>query len=380
MKLAPRRRLTLIGVSLALLALGAGVASQVSDALGLQSQPSVGIPVENLTVAPASTVVLPPAFTAIEAPDDLRVSTAVDELRDAVADAGTTSGTATLTVSFDSVEASGEGYSVSGTPTDIRISAASRSGAVLGVYDLAAAVRDGRSVIENLGRPSSRRCPSAWSTSGRRGAEPDAAAYAAGTDYSHNSIAFKDVILADAPYIDDAALARATTEFEEYVRHTSPWATTPSRCRASSSTSPSRASASYRGVRGRRPHRARAEAMRDGLRAMLDYAPDLGLKVYFRTDMLALTTPLAGVLRAQRFGGLDTDEPRVLGRVPRRARRALHRDALVDGVVVRIGEAGRVYDLPGWDYYSELAVTIRGFGSRDAHGLQRSGRVVGQAR
>ena len=29
----------------------------------------------------------------------------------------------------------------------------------------------------------------------------------------------------------------------------------------------------------------------------------------------------------------------------------------LDGVLIRIGEAGRVYDLPGWDYYSELAVT-----------------------
>ncbi len=29
----------------------------------------------------------------------------------------------------------------------------------------------------------------------------------------------------------------------------------------------------------------------------------------------------------------------------------------VDGVLIRIGEAGKVYDLPGWDYYSDLAVT-----------------------
>ena len=29
----------------------------------------------------------------------------------------------------------------------------------------------------------------------------------------------------------------------------------------------------------------------------------------------------------------------------------------LDGVLIRIGEAGRVYDLPGWDYYSDLAVT-----------------------
>ena len=47
----------------------------------------------------------------------------------------------------------------------------------------------------------------------------------------------------------------------------------------------------------------------------------------------------------------------------------------LDGVLIRIGEAGRVYDLPGWDYYSELAVTSVDVGARDAHGVHRAGRA-----
>ena len=41
---------------------------------------------------------------------------------------------------------------------------------------------------------------------------------------------------------------------------------------------------------------------------MWEYAHDLGLKVYFRTDMLALTTPLEKYL-VDRFGSLDTENP-----------------------------------------------------------------------
>ncbi|TFV96786.1 hypothetical protein [Orlajensenia leifsoniae] len=380
MKLAPRRRLTLIGVSLALLALGAGVASQVSDALGLQSQPSVGIPVENLTVAPASAVVLPPEFTAIDAPDDLRVSTAVDELRDAVADAGTTSGTATLTVTFDSVEASGEGYSVSGTPTDIRITAASRSGAVLGVYDLAAAVRAGRPVTENLGRTVESKLPFRMVDLGAVGVEPDADAYAAGTDYSHNSNAFKDVILADAPYIDDAALARATIDFEEYVRHTLALGynaiAVPGFIEYVTFEGVGDGTEVYAADD---PHRARAEAMRAAFGPMLDYAHELGMKVYFRTDMLALTTPLQEYFE-RTFGGLATDDP-AFWDVYRAGLDELYAAMpSADGVVVRIGEAGRVYDLPGWDYYSELAVTsvasVRAMLTTFSDQAEASGREV----
>ncbi|KQO96938.1 hypothetical protein [Leifsonia sp. Leaf264] len=357
MKIASRRRLTLIGVSLALLALGAGVASQVSDALGLQSEPSVGIPAENLTVAPATAIVLPPDFTAIDAPDDLRVSTAVDELRDAVADAGGTSGTATLTVRFDSADASGESYSVSGTADAISISAASRSGAVLGVYDLAAAVRAGRPVTENLGHTVDSKLPFRMVDLGAVGVEPDADAYAAGTDYSHNSNAFKDVILSDAPYIDDAALAVATTGFEEYVRHTLALGynaiAVPGFIEYLTFDGVGDGTEVYAADD---PHRARAMAMRAAFSPMLDYAHDLGMKVYFRTDMLALTTPLEDYFE-RTFGGLATEDP-AFWDVYRAGLDELYTAMpSVDGVVVRIGEAGRVYDLPGWDYYSELAVT-----------------------
>ncbi|MET0974426.1 MAG: hypothetical protein ABWX82_01995 [Leifsonia sp.] len=358
MKLATRRTLTLIGVSVALLALGAGVASQVSDALGLRNEPSVGIPVENLTVAPAATVALPPAFTAIDAPDDLRTNTAVDTLRDAVARATGTSGTATLSVRFDSADGDADqSYSVSGTPEAIAISAPTRAGAVLGIYDLAAAIRAGRPVTENLGRTVDAALPFRMVDLGAVGVEPDAEAYAAGTDYSHNSNAFKDVMLADAPYIDEAELAVATAEFEAYVRHTLSLGynaiAVPGFIEYVTFDGVGDGTDVYSADD---PHRARAAAMRAAFGPMLDYAHDLGMKVYFRTDMLALTTPLEEYFDGT-FGGLATEDP-AFWDVYRAGLDELYTAMpSVDGVLVRIGEAGRVYDLPGWDYYSELAVT-----------------------
>ena len=55
-------------------------------------------------------------------------------------------------VSVGDGPADDESYSLEGTPDALRIVAAGEAGAVLGVYDLAAAVRDARSVAENLGR------------------------------------------------------------------------------------------------------------------------------------------------------------------------------------------------------------------------------------
>jgi hypothetical protein len=357
-KRALRQRLTLIGTAVALLALGAGVAVQISDALGLQSEPSIGIPVEELAVAPAQAAVVPPQFSSFDAPDDLRTNTALDALRSAVVGAGTTEGTTTLSVRYDDLEPdSDQRYSLSGTAEALTISAPTRAGAVLGIYDLASAVRAGRSVAEDLGRTIDSALPFRMVDLGAVGVEPDPAAYAAGTDYTHNSNAFKDVMLADAPYIDAAELAIATEEFEEYVRHSLALGynaiAVPGFIEYLTFDGVGDGTDVYAADD---PHRARAVAMREAFGPLLDYADELGMKVYLRTDMLALSTPLAQHFD-EAFGGLATEDPRFWD-VYRAGLDELYAALpAVDGVVIRIGEAGRVYDLPGWDYYSELAVT-----------------------
>ncbi len=92
--------------------------------------------------------------------------------------------------------------------------------------------------------------------------------------------------------------------------------------------------------------------MRDAFGPMWEYAHDVGLDVYFRTDMLALTTPLEEYL-VERFGGLATEDPEFWDVYAAGLDELYAAMPYLDGVLIRIGEAGRVYDLPGWDYYSD---------------------------
>ena len=80
------------------------------------------------------------------------------------------------------------------------------------------------------------------------------------------------------------------------------------------------------------------------------------MKVFLRTDMLTLTTPLEGYL-TDRFGSLDTENPELWDVYAAGLDELYAAEPALDGVLIRIGEAGRVYDVEGWDYYSALAVT-----------------------
>ena len=80
------------------------------------------------------------------------------------------------------------------------------------------------------------------------------------------------------------------------------------------------------------------------------------MKVFLRTDMLTLTTPLEEYL-TDRFGSLDTENPELWDVYAAGLDELYAAEPALDGVLIRIGEAGRVYDVEGWDYYSALAVT-----------------------
>lgn len=352
----PRRPLLAGIVVLILLAIGAGIAFVLTDALGIRSEAS-DVPVEASAVAPIAPTASPPAFTAVDAPDTPRVRAAVAELDAAVADAPATDGTATLAVEAGDGDPADETYRLEGEPDALRIVAASETGAVRGVYDLAAAVRDGRSVAERVGQTVASRLPFRMADLGAVGVEADEAAYAAGDDYSHNSKAFADVILPDAPYIDEAALAAARAEFDDYTAHLLAEGYTavafPGLLEYLTFSDVGDGTEVYAPDD---EHVARAQAMRAAFGPMLQSAHDAGLQVFFRTDMLVVTTPLEEYL-TERFGSLDTENPEFWG-VYAAGLDELYREMpYVDGVLIRIGEAGQVYDLPDWDYTSKLAVT-----------------------
>lgn len=351
------RRPVLVGISLAvLLALGVGVAFVLGDELGIRSEPA-DVPSETLVAAPETAAVAPPAFTRISAPASARLDLAVGELDDAVAEADVTDGAVTIDVSVGDGSADDESYSLEGTPDALRIVADGEAGAVRGVYDLAAAVRDRRPVAERLGETVDSRLGFRMADLGAVGVTVDEAEWAEGVDYSHNSKAFADVILAEEPYIDEAALEMARAEFEEYVQHVLAEGYNAIAIPGFIEYLTFDRVGDGDDVYGADDtHVARALAMREAFGPMWQYAHDLGLDVYFRTDMLMLTTPLEEYLDAE-FGGLATEDPAFWDVYSAGLDELYAAMPYVDGVLIRIGEAGRVYDLPGWDYYSELAVT-----------------------
>jgi hypothetical protein len=351
-----RRPLAALLVALVLLGAGLAVAVVIGDALGIRTEPSEQMPDPAAAVPAAAASVAPPRLGAVRAPSGERMAVALDELRGAVADAGRTSGETTLTVTVGTGDPDDDTYRLSGSAGALTVTAASITGGVRGVYDLARAVRTGHAVTEHLGEEVRSRLPFRMVDLGAVGVTPDPAEWAPGTDYSHASRAFEDVLLPDAPYIDAAALDAAYADFDAFVRHSlasgytalafpgfvefvtfddAPWG-------------PVYAPGDE--------HRARALAMRSAFGRFWDRAEALGMKVYLRTDMLALTTPLEAYLE-RHVGSLDTTDP-ALWRVYTAGLDELYGAApSLDGVLVRIGEAGAVYDVEGWDYYSALAVT-----------------------
>lgn len=342
-----RRPVIAVVAALVLLALGAGVAYGLGDALGIRSEDS-DIPVETLEAAPETPLVVPRDITLVTPTSGARLELARDELRDAVASRAT-EGAATLTleVSGDSAD---ETYALQGTEDALTLVAAGEAGAARGIYDIAAAVRDGRALT--MGTVTSA-LPFRMVDLGAVGVAVDEDAWRAGDDYSHNSKAFRDVMLPDAPYVDSAKLAVASDEFTAYVRHVLAEGYTAIAVPGLVEYLTFDSVGVYDDGDA---HVARALALQQAFGPLWQFAHDAGLQVFFRTDMLTLTTPLQHYLET-RFGSLDAENPE-LWRVYSAGLDELYQSMpYVDGVLIRIGEAGSVYDIPGWDYYSALAVT-----------------------
>ena len=351
-----RRGAIAIVAVVALLGAGFGIAAVVSDELGIRSEPAERMGTS--TSASADTVIAPvtapPLIAVASAPDGERIQVALDALDDALA-ARTTEGSATLTVAAGAdADDTDDAYSLSGTASALRIESATETGAARGVYDITRAIRQGRDVMTLLGDASASRLPLRMVDLGAVGVTADPEQWRPGTDYSHASKAFADVFLSEAPYIDQSALATAYDEYDAYLRQMI----------ADGYNAVSFPGfvefVTFEGVDGvyaeGDDHIDKALALRDAFGPFWERADELGMKVFLRTDMLTLTAPLEAYLQ-DRFGSLDTADPGLWDVYAAGLDELYAAEPSLDGVLVRIGEAGRVYDVEGWDYYSALAVT-----------------------
>ena len=353
MSSAVRRSILAVITATVLLAVGAGVAVVVTDALGIRTEPAAQMQPQPPEVAPATDVAPPPRFTTVDAPSGPRYDAALDELLDAVADASRRGSDASLTIEVGN-DPDDETYRLEGDAGELTIVAAGESGAVRGIYDIAARIRAGEPAVVDLGVEVASRLPFRMVDLGAVGVVPDAEAWAAGTDYSHASRAFENVIVPGAPYIDEGALAEAYGEFDAFLRHVL----------ADGYTAVAFPGfveyVTFDAVDGvyapDDDHAARARALREAFTPFWDRADELGMDVFLRTDMLALTSPLEQYL-VGRFGSLDTANPELWDVYTSGLDELYAAAPAVDGILLRIGEAGEVYDVDGWDVSSKLAVT-----------------------
>nr|BFF08910.1 hypothetical protein GCM10025699_02130 [Microbacterium flavescens] len=353
---ATRRGILAVVTGLVLLALGAGLGAVVGDALGIRTEPAAQMEPAAPTAPDLGPVVPAPSWTTVDAPESPRFDAAIESLLAASADAPERDGEATLTVV---VAADGdeddETYRLSGTATALVIEAAGESGAVRGIYDLAHQVRTGQSVAEHLGEEITSALPFRMVDMGAVGVEPDPAAWEPGTDYSHASKAFAQVLLPESPYIDENALDEAFADFDEFVRHSLAngynAVAFPGFVEFVAFDEVADGAVYTPGDE----HRAQALALRDAFGPFWQHADELGMDVFLRTDMLTLTTPLEDYL-VDTFGSLDTENPALWDVYAAGLDELYAAEPALDGILIRIGEAGEVYDVEGWDYYSQLAV------------------------
>jgi hypothetical protein len=188
-----------------------------------------------------------------------------------------------------------------------------------------------------------------------------------GTDYSHDLRVFRDVILKDPPYVDAAAFSDIDRQWRAYVERMREYGNNAMVVpvllelidfnRADGRRGDGPGVAVYD---ARSPFRQRHDIVRRHFGPLFEWTNLQGMKVFLGTDMLALTPPLFEYLRQlspeSNATGIDTSDPAVWHTY--RAGLEELFDALpsIEGLVVRIGEAGALYNTEGWDYRSEMAV------------------------
>ncbi|WP_426592458.1 hypothetical protein ACPPVS_11790 [Cellulomonas sp. McL0617] len=358
----PSTRVPLVA-AVVVLALGALVAVGVGQALGLSFRPAdTPAAIAPPTSVEPTSMVAAPRIATISVPAGERLSLAASAVSDALVDRGLpaptiTTGDADLSVrtvpSFaDSPEAyrvrqDGEGH--------LALEAAGVDGAAAGLYGIADRIRSG-AALDTTGATQQPRLGLRLTDSGSVGREADPAAFSAGTDYSLNTDVVAGAVLPEAPWVDQVVVDRIDAEFKQLVQH-------DLREGYNGIVVPGFLEyVTFSGVGDGHqvypqgdPHVARAQAMVKAFGPVFRYAADMGMHVYLLTDMLAVSPPLEAYLQ-RTVGGLDVDDPALWSVYQAGLAELFDSLPFVDGLMVRIGEGGAVYQA-GWDYSSKLAVT-----------------------
>lgn len=355
--------MSLPAVAVALLVVGALVATGVSGALGLSFTP-ITAPAEHPRAVDAGQAVAPPALSTIVVPDDKRVTVAAEAVaaalvargrpRPAVTTAVPAGGGGTLRVEIlINVAGPPEVFRVQAAPDGLVIQAVAASGAAAGLYTVADRIRSGEAALPpgDDGRTISPRLGLRLTDIGSVGLEPTRAQFVAGNDYNLNTDVVRSAVLPQAPWVDQQAVARIRAEYQQFIDHA---------LMRGYNAVVIPGFLEYLTLAGTGvyppgdPHVDRAKAMVAAFAPVWRYAHDMGMRVYFSTDMLALSPPLKAYL--QRVAGLDATSLKLWAVYQAGLRELFSVMPFADGLMLRVGEGGSAYRYAGWDYFSEIDV------------------------
>ncbi|MDO5500524.1 MAG: hypothetical protein Q4F67_12685, partial [Propionibacteriaceae bacterium] len=206
------------------LVVGAALAGQLSNALAIRfenktvptEEPAAADHLDITPLAPLGALTAAPTIA-----DHPRTQLAERLLREAVADREPLTTAAPVAIELDLTDpdqqeilpGSEEAYLIDVSDSTVTIRAASALGATNGLFRIVAG-HDWRDLATPLVTPA---LGDRFVDTGAVGVRPDPAAYRAQDDYQHSSGALEDVVLPDAPYVDQAALERVRGEWREHV-------------------------------------------------------------------------------------------------------------------------------------------------------------------
>jgi hypothetical protein len=188
-----------------------------------------------------------------------------------------------------------------------------------------------------------------------------------GKDYSHDRRVFRDVILQEPPYVNDAAFQRVDREWRSYVDRMLEYGNNAIAVplllelidfdRLSTDGPSGRPVTVYE---RESPFLVRHAAIRGRLAPLFEWTDRRGMQVFLDTDMLALTPPLSDLLRnaapSASAVGIDASHPAVWAVYRAGLEELFDEMPFIQGVVIRFGEGGSLHNGEGWPYRSEMAI------------------------
>ncbi len=183
---------------------------------------------------------------------------------------------------------------------------------------------------------------------------PDTANW--GNNYEHNVHRFEDLITENAPFLDPKAYQRIEIELDTFVNRMQDFNINgivfPGFLELVSFEDWDQGALIYP---ANDPYRLRHVALQKGFGKWMQKIGEKGMDVYLYTDMVALTPPLGNYLK-KKYGKIDPESDGFWEAYKMACEEVFTRLPYVSGIMLRIGEAGAIYNKPGWDYYSELLV------------------------